>query len=176
MTNGEGKSWLRSTELFTELLPSNHSFSHTYRINNPYFQHKNIIPTKMTESPPIAPNTMATSETGIETPVQRQSEGIYCPSSLEPKDDPLFWLLLIVFCGTIYGFATLEEDLRPHFELYVAGLGEGRTALTNLCYVAYYTAIFVSWIICTFMACGLVVVLPLLLVARWRARRSRRSC
>ena len=126
----------------------------------------------MIESLPLAPNTMATSETGIEAPVQRQSERIYRPPSLENlQEDPLFWLLLIISCGTMYGFAVLEEKLHPYLELYVAGLGEGRAALVNFCYVAYFAVIVVSWIICTYMACGLVVLLPLLLVARWRARR-----
>ena len=109
----------------------------------------------MTESPPTAPNTMATSETGIETPAQRQPEGRYSqPDFEEAEHNPPFWLVVVAICGSAYGWKVLEEKLRPLFELYVAGL-----ALTNLCYWAYHIVMIILLTICGLGACGLGVFL-----------------
>ena len=117
----------------------------------------------MTQSPPTASNTMATSETRVETPAQRQPEGRYSPPDFkEAEHGPPFWLIVIIviaMCGSVYGWTVLVENSSPQYELYVAGLAGGSAALTNLCYWAYYIVMTILLTIFVFGACGLVVFL-----------------
>ncbi|PUU75236.1 hypothetical protein B9Z19DRAFT_1090809 [Tuber borchii] len=112
----------------------------------------------MTGSPPTAPNTMATSETGIETPAQRQPEGRYRPPDFEEvKHDPPYWLMVVVMCGCALVLrAVFEEKLHPLIDLYVEGLTEWRLALSILCYAGYLILLVISLILCMLTACGLV--------------------
>ncbi|PUU75237.1 hypothetical protein B9Z19DRAFT_1090810 [Tuber borchii] len=112
----------------------------------------------MTGSPPIAPNIMATSETGIETPTQPQPEGSYPPPDFEEaKHDPPSWLIIVVMCVCAFGLtAVFEEKLHPLIDLYVAGLVEWRGTISILCYAGYFIFLAISLVLGTSIACGLV--------------------
>ena len=114
----------------------------------------------MTVSQPTAPNTMATSETRIETPAQRQPEGRYSPPDFEEAEhDPPVWLFVMAMCGSAFNWTVLEEQLRPHFQLYLDGLVEESFALAILCCLAYIIVFLISLGICMLTACVLVAFL-----------------
>ena len=112
----------------------------------------------MTPQPLTAPNTMGT--TGTETPVQRQSEGESGPRESErASPDMPDWLFIPAFVLAVVALVVIEGALRVPLEIFIAGLGEERVAVANLCYLGYCFAIFILSIICMFIATGLVLFL-----------------
>ena len=112
----------------------------------------------MTPQPLTAPNTMGTA--GTETPVQRQSEGESGPrESKRASPDMPDWLFFPAFVLAIVALVAIEGVLRVPLEIFIAGLGEERVAVANLCYLGYSFAILILSIICMFIATGLVIFL-----------------
>lgn len=114
----------------------------------------------MAPLPLTASNTMVMNMTGMETSIKGQPERESAATNFEDTPSTIpGWPFAIAYFVTSIAWVAIEEKLRVHLKRYIAGFKKKRAVVTALCYVGYWSVIFILWAISMLIAGGITTLL-----------------